>query len=675
MLAMTPKSVYNKRMSESGPTNLPVGVKSPGQSVPTQAELKEARIIGVPNELRDVRVKVKLQGKITQRHTDGSLTVRTEQGDVRVQPAKDTPPPRQGQHVEIEVQRGAPPKTAKITPVKTPEQAPQTEAPRTTRTPVNIEVNVPKYDAVQAYTQTPRAQGQTPPPSNPIAHSEVIRLTPITPQQAAQAAQNVQLPPLIAHMVQTIEAPVQQAIQLTAFEAMQAPLTLDAPQTNARMPLQRFFTPQAPLQITPQTGQSPPEFLLLPPSRASLLSKLSSLTPQATPQVTKPGAPQPYVLQIENLPQNLPSALLPAAANRLSLPITTTPDAAPAPQPLAAFLDVRIQEIETPLTRLTAPTQSAAAPTLEELLPPRALEALITKEQSLTTTPAILTGLTEENFPVFSFTDPQTGQVRSFSLNIPVETVTQGAQIQLSAQTLSAAPIAAPVMPLSTYLTPGQWPMMQELHQSLAQIQPATAQILSAMTPSPSSPAQMMPAALFFLAAARGGDITGWLGDKAMDILRGNSRSNLLSRLTGENGLLSRLGAEPASQDWRAMALPFFADQEMQKIALYYRQESGGEDTPEHKGKQMRFVFDLNLSNMGSVQLDGLFHPGRLDVILRTQQPFSQAMQMEMRQLYARGLKSASDTAPITGELTFQNQPDQWVKINVAETSKENVIA
>jgi len=70
---------------------------------------------------------------------------------------------------------------------------------------------------------------------------------------------------------------------------------------------------------------------------------------------------------------------------------------------------------------------------------------------------------------------------------------------------------------------------------------------------------------------------------------------------------------------------------------------------------------DLNLSNMGKVQLDGLFigKDSRLDLILRTQQKFSETMKMEMRQTYRDALEDIS----FSGELSFQDKVDQWVNI------------
>src|SRR5690606_20854458 len=105
-------------------------------------------------------------------------------------------------------------------------------------------------------------------------------------------------------------------------------------------------------------------------------------------------------------------------------------------------------------------------------------------------------------------------------------------------------------------LAPEPWPLMNDIHQALAQIMPQAAQALGNMTPAPNNPAQLGPAALFFLAAVRVGDLTQWLGGNAVDALRRGGKSGLLNRLSQEGSTLNRLAADPVSQDWRALSLP-----------------------------------------------------------------------------------------------------------------------
>ena len=79
-----------------------------------------------------------------------------------------------------------------------------------------------------------------------------------------------------------------------------------------------------------------------------------------------------------------------------------------------------------------------------------------------------------------------------------------------------------------------------------------------------------------------------------------------------------------------------------------------------------RFIFDLNLTRLGDVQLDGLMKSRRLDLILRTGTMFSHSMQTAMREKYQNVLELGN----LTGDLVFQNRMDQWVRVKVNARDK-----
>jgi hypothetical protein len=178
--------------------------------------------------------------------------------------------------------------------------------------------------------------------------------------------------------------------------------------------------------------------------------------------------------------------------------------------------------------------------------------------------------------------------------------------------------------------------------------------------PSPASPAQLGPAAIFFLAAIRSGDLGSWLGDKALDILKRDGKgTSVLSRLGGETSTLSKLQAEPVSQDWRGFTLPLSWQNEIHKAAFYYRKGEKEDSDDDDKGRPTRFIFDLSLSRMGEVQIDGLLFGRRLDLAVRTLQRISPAMQQEMKKVYAGAM---SETG-YEGDIIFQDDPARWVKV------------
>ena len=114
------------------------------------------------------------------------------------------------------------------------------------------------------------------------------------------------------------------------------------------------------------------------------------------------------------------------------------------------------------------------------------------------------------------------------------------------------------------------------------------------------------------------------------------------------------------------MPVPLYHEGQIQKVILHSRSGDDGAQGSDTKSDGMtRFLFDLSMEAMGAVQLDGLFHApkstkceGKLDLILRTQEPLSPPMREAMRRLYARGLEQAR----VTGELGFQDGADRWVR-------------
>lgn len=235
-----------------------------------------------------------------------------------------------------------------------------------------------------------------------------------------------------------------------------------------------------------------------------------------------------------------------------------------------------------------------------------------------------------------------------------------GAQIELAPQVQTQSSSAAlggtnfQTNPLPYFMSPGVWPALSESYQTLQMQAPALAQAMSNIVAQPAgganATANIMPAALFFLSAIRSGDIHGWLGDKVMDGLKRLGKGELAGRLGQEGQALGRLNAEPLSQDWRAISLPFLDQGEIHKVALYYKQGEPDDEGGDGE-KRTRFVFDMALSRMGQVQVDGLFQGKKLDLMLRTPEDLSPNMRHTMRGMYTNALEASG----LNGSLSFQN--------------------
>lgn len=213
--------------------------------------------------------------------------------------------------------------------------------------------------------------------------------------------------------------------------------------------------------------------------------------------------------------------------------------------------------------------------------------------------------------------------------------------------------------------TPGIWTIMEEVHQSLSYVGENAVKNFNATLPSPSKPAQFGAGLLFFAAAMRFGDAQGWLGEKSVKILKRAGKSSLLDRLGEEFSKLSKSGEKRLSGDWRVMSVPLLWENNIQKAVIYTHHEKSlpDENDKNNKGGKTRFLIDLSFGNIGAVQLEGMFRPEepkRLDIVLRSEESFSNAVKQQMQEAYNNALSEDE----ITGELSFQDHKPEWVRIS-----------
>jgi hypothetical protein len=273
---------------------------------------------------------------------------------------------------------------------------------------------------------------------------------------------------------------------------------------------------------------------------------------------------------------------------------------------------------------------------------------------------ATVTGFTPQNLPLISIQWPNTATPQNYILQFASGNLEPGSQITLLPQPSTGTAPANPagLRPLMALLQPSMlWPAMDETFQTLMQLSPQLAQALTKAIPSPANAAQLGPAAMLFIAAARAGDLQNWLGDKRIEALQKAGRQSLITRLSGELSSLTTQSDAPTA-DWRSYPLPLLWQSEISKIMLHVHHDRGANQQDEGQGGT-RFIFDLQLTRMGDVQLDGLLRDKRLDLIIRTQVPISQSMQQAMRLAYADALNGTD----IYGELSFQGDLKNWMQV------------
>jgi len=210
--------------------------------------------------------------------------------------------------------------------------------------------------------------------------------------------------------------------------------------------------------------------------------------------------------------------------------------------------------------------------------------------------------------------------------------------------------------PAETLAQAKSWSQLDEALKALAHTDPARFQhITQNVLPQPG--AKLTNQMLFFLSALKGGDIKALLGENASRVIE-RDRPGLIGRLGGDMQIMSKLVDEPQSGDWRLALIPLWNGNQLEQLRMYYRNR-GGQDDEDGEGDGARFVLDVELSNLGHVQIDGLMksQTKRLDLIVRTDQPFPDAWRTDLADIF----QTAQEITGIGGSLAFQAAPGNFI--------------
>ncbi len=255
--------------------------------------------------------------------------------------------------------------------------------------------------------------------------------------------------------------------------------------------------------------------------------------------------------------------------------------------------------------------------------------------------------------------------------NLPVGTKLVFEIVPPAAHSLAgAAPAVALPALTADVATARSWP---QLAAALQEVGNHNQDVLRALLGSmPRLNAQLPVNALFFLQALRTGNLRNWLGEKGLDILRrsGAAGVNLLAGLEEDFKTLSRNMTKTQSGDWKNYPIPIMGEQGVQLMQINVRDHfqpihpDDKQDRPEDYARSTRFLVDMEFSELGALQIDGLLRPTeynnkQLDIILRTPLLLPQELRRDLRAVYDGSL----ETHGLKGALSFQAGFQNWVKL------------
>lgn len=618
-------------------------------------------LINLPDGLKSNPAPVKLQGTVMGQSPDGSVQLKTDRGVINLM-LKDKQPLPQGQRLEIEIPAGRSPQQAQIR-----QAPPETAPPPATQAPAPAAPSTPSLAsqltqqvlnssaAVAAALKLERGASVRPTEIEDALKAATTRLSDLGGVKATpaplQAGQSVRLLPVLSGQGQAVPLQPGQLPALPQDALLAALVTLidqlPADQQIVKTQLTTLLARMdlSSLQVPAPDGKTPPA---LPQNVQALLQQLD------LPEENQKPNPLPNSIRYAPIQSfNVTKPVDVQVSALMTVPLRT---GQPAP-----VIPGQIQLPAQPPTTAAAPLSSP------QPLPAQPLPAQIL--------PAQVTGFTSQNLPLISLTNPTTGQPQIYVGQFQAGNLQVGSPLLVSllpdapTSTAPTMPQASAPVPLSTWLQPGSWDSLTDLVQTMHQVNPGMAHTITQMLPSPNQPQNIGGLALLFLSVMKSGDLESWLPPQMAMMLRQTGKTDALRAVTSDIALTSRTETASLPQDWRATMLPFYHEQQISKVPLYYKRqdEEDGEGDHARRKRLMRFLFDLKLARMGNVQIDGFMQPQRLDMIMRTKSPLSVPMQRTMQGLYANAMEKSN----LNGDLTFQFKPEHWVSIDVPITAAE----
>jgi hypothetical protein len=424
------------------------------------------------------------------------------------------------------------------------------------------------------------------------------------------------------------------APQMAATPATAAPTAAQgAPPAPAATP-QATAGPVAAAAPSPATAAAPNQPQQAPASPAAAqaayqrqLNAVPAASPHAAPLAT-PAAAQPVLLSAD------PAAMARAPAA----------EAAPAPLPTGTQVQLRL-----------VPTQAGAAPAFQPQADVHAEAAAAALARQAAATPshpatALMMATVVARTPAGQvILDSAVGRLLA-ALPRDGDATAPGARLLLELVTgerLAAAPRPTPAQSGIAALA-RNWAGLKEAMRQLQEApgqQDAYAALERALPKAGPRLGQQM---LAYLENAQQG-VKTWLGETALRALTQAGRGpEQLERDLRE----MQLARQNAEGDWRMTLVPLLDGQQLRQIRFFERQRKQQEEKRK-KEEPARFVVECETSEHGALQLDGLMHEQRLDLIVRSHAPLPSDMERDILVLFGETCTGLN----LAGQLFFQAVP------------------
>lgn len=431
-------------------------------------------------------------------------------------------------------------------------------------------------------------------------------------------------------------------------------------------PAEAAPTPPTPLKpALPQTtvAEEPAAEIPVAPQAKTLppVAKPDAPETVAVPTATPAAKPSHIGQVLEVEPATATAGVALKAGTKLKLTIVSveqSPEPAPRPASAEPVAASKLPPLSSLLQRApsSAAAPSAPPPKIGTTVQATVVARPATAPQPVSTPPATQAAPTESDLLQTPF-----GLVR----------VTQGPKLPAGTKvTIQVSEVRSPQPPVPTRRPPfddaglavtdltRDWSGLKQALKAAEFNPPPTMQghvVAPALAANP--PPTPAGSLLFLLAALRFGDVKGWLGQVVADQIQQGLTPAALTQLGDQFSSLSRAAHGGGGSEWRPFVLPIHDGSGIQPVAWFIRRPYDAPDEAGHGGggeqgcgdQGTRFVIELDHRSLGELQLDGLVHTKRFDLVVRSHQPLSQTIRQDIAGLF----KTALETGGFDGEVMF----------------------
>ncbi|MEQ1789845.1 MAG: hypothetical protein ABL857_05315, partial [Rickettsiales bacterium] len=162
----------------------------------------------------------------------------------------------------------------------------------------------------------------------------------------------------------------------------------------------------------------------------------------------------------------------------------------------------------------------------------------------------------------------------------------------------------------------------------------------NANTQAGQSPHNLLAALLTFTSTLKSGDFRSWLGRGNVKWLENNGHESLLKKAEGEFLSISRQFTDAPEKQWQSLFFPIAIEGELQQVRLFIKRDrkEKEKDGKLSSEEDTRFVLEMDLSQLGEMQMDGFVRRNNesvnFDLIIRSLTPLSQEIQKDIFNIY-----------------------------------------